>query len=210
MVYKWNPFTNNLDDIGPHGSSNTAIDEITVQAHTAPGTSPVLANSSGNINVNGTIVAAHSIPIQSDSLAANTFNIEVQYASAIAATDGTKVGMAAFNSADFSVDATGFVTVIGTSNARLKFTTPGAYPYTTLANDQVILVDSSAPRTINLIASPATGQTYYIKDNVGSAGTNAITITPNAGNIDGAGSATMNINYGCAQIVYNGTSWGFI
>lgn len=89
----------------------------------------------------------------------------------------------------------------------VKVTTPGAYPYTTLAQDYVILVDTSVARTINLKATPAKGQTYRIKDNIGSAGANNITISPAAGNIDGAGSYTISTNYGSVDLTYNGTQW---
>jgi len=89
-------------------------------------------------------------------------------------------------------------------------TAPGAYPYTTLANDYVIIVDTTSARTINLIASPVTGQTYRIKDNTGSAATNNITISPAAGNIDGAASFVINTNYGSVDVVYNGTQWNLL
>lgn len=98
--------------------------------------------------------------------------------------------------------------VINTVSGRVvKVTTPGAYPYTTLTTDYVILVDTSAARTINLISSPVTGTTYRIKDNVGSAAANNITITPAAGKIDGAASYVINNNYGSIDLVYNGTQW---
>lgn len=90
---------------------------------------------------------------------------------------------------------------------RVAVTTPGAYPYTTLVTDYVILVDTSSARTINLLASPETGRTYRIKDNVGLAATNNITIT---GNIDGAASATIKLNYGSMDVVYNGTEWSIL
>lgn len=89
-------------------------------------------------------------------------------------------------------------------------TAPGAYPYTTLATDYVIIVDTTSARTINLVASPVTGQTYRIKDNTGSAATNNITITPAAGNIDGAASFVINTNYGSVDLVYNGTQWNIL
>lgn len=92
----------------------------------------------------------------------------------------------------------------------VKVTTPGAYPYTTIPQDGVILVDTSSARTINLNASPQTGQTYRIKDNVGSAGANNITVTPAAGNIDGAASYAINVNYGSIDVVYNGTQWNVL
>jgi hypothetical protein len=60
------------------------------------------------------------------------------------------------------------------------------------------------------MASPITGQTYRIKDNVGSAASNNITITPSGKNIDGVASKTININYGSMDIIYNGTEWSIV
>jgi hypothetical protein len=42
---------------------------------------------------------------------------------------------------------------------------------------------------------------------VGTAAANNITVTPNAGTIDGAATFTMNANWESIDIVYNGTSW---
>jgi hypothetical protein len=98
--------------------------------------------------------------------------------------------------------------VINTVSGRVvKTTAPGAYPYLTLTTDYVILVDTASARTINLVASPVTGTTYRIKDNVGSAAANNITITPNAGTIDGAASYTISSNWGSIDLIYQGTSW---
>lgn len=94
-----------------------------------------------------------------------------------------------------------------TQVGAVKVTSPGAYPYTAVPQDHVIFVDTSSARTINLNASPQTGQIYRIKDNVGSAGTNAITVTPAAGNIDGAASYSINVNYGSVDVVYSGSAW---
>lgn len=96
------------------------------------------------------------------------------------------------------------------SNDALKIVTPGAYPYTTVPQDAVILVDTSSARTITPLASPTTGQRHIIKDNVGSAAANNITITPSGKNIDGAASSIINIAYGSVTIVYNGTQWNVI
>lgn len=96
------------------------------------------------------------------------------------------------------------------SNDALKITSPGAYPYTTVPQDSVILVDTSSARTITPLASPTTGQKHIIKDSVGSAAANNITITPSGKNIDGAASSTMNVNYGSVTIIYNGTEWSIV
>jgi hypothetical protein len=103
----------------------------------------------------------------------------------------------------------GFV-LIGCGIVTSAITSPGSYPYTTLNTDYIILVDTSSARTINLIATPNTGQTYYIKDNVGSALTNHITVSPAAGNIDGSSSYTILTAYGFVGLVYNGTQWNVI
>ena len=109
------------------------------------------------------------------------------------------------------IDKTTIAGEITTASGRIvKTTAPGAYPYTTLYTDYVIWVDTSSARTINLIASPATGRTYRIKDIVGSAGSNNITITPAAGNIDGAASYAIGVNYGSVDVVYNGSSWSVL
>ena len=89
-------------------------------------------------------------------------------------------------------------------------TSPGAYPYTTLTTDYLILVDTSSGRTIIPLGSPTKGQTYIIKDNVGSAAANNITVTPSGKNIDGAASYAVQSNYGSIMIIYNGTEWSIV
>lgn len=64
--------------------------------------------------------------------------------------------------------------------------------------------------TSGVFTAPATGKQVIIKDNVGSAGTNNITVTPNVGNIDGSASFIMNANYASITIVYNGTEWSIL
>ena len=94
------------------GGATTNID---VDAHTAPGTDPVVP-SGGNIIITGAQVASGVVGtnvIRTDSLAANTVTIEIQRSTAVAATDITKNGVAHFDSAAFSVDANGFVQLAG-------------------------------------------------------------------------------------------------
>lgn len=92
----------------------------------------------------------------------------------------------------------------------VSVTTPGAYPYTTLTTDFLILVDTSAARTITPIGTPTTGQMYIIKDNVGTANAFNITVTPSGKNIDGAASYVMSVAFGSITIIYNGTQWNIV
>lgn len=96
------------------------------------------------------------------------------------------------------------------SNDAIKIKTPGAYPYTTIPQDGMILVDTSSARTITPLSSPTTGQKHIIKDSVGSGASNNITVTPSGKNIDGAASYVINSNYGSITIVYNGAEWSVI
>jgi hypothetical protein len=96
------------------------------------------------------------------------------------------------------------------SNDAITIKAPGAYPYTAVPQDAVIIVDTTSARTINLNASPVTGQRFIIKDNTGGAAANNITIVPAAGNIDGAANLKITTNFGSATVVYNGTQWNKI
>lgn len=102
---------------------------------------------------------------------------------------------------------------VGTFGASLKvqvrtFTTTGAATLSA-TTDYFLCVNkaSGAATTVNLPASPATGLTYLIKDCKGDAATNNITITPNAGSIDNAGTYVINTNLGSVAVTYNGTGW---
>ncbi len=64
------------------------------------------------LNVLGTSVSAGSSPVSTTG-SGNTVTIDVQTSQSIAATDATKIGLAAFDSASFTVDANGFVQLIG-------------------------------------------------------------------------------------------------
>ena len=86
------------------GSSGT-----TITGQSGGALSPVL----GNWNIFGGTALAGSTPVTTSG-SGNTLTTKVQLSQATAGTDATKVGLAAFNSAQFSVDANGFVTTSGT------------------------------------------------------------------------------------------------
>lgn len=142
-----------------------------------------------------------SQPVSVSSCIINSSNTN-----AITGAGTIKYGLLSFTSTSSLINTTTQVPLVS-SNDAAKITTPGAYPYTTVPQDNVILVDTSSARTITPLASPTTGQMHRIKDNVGSAAANNITITPSGKNIDGAASYVINNAYGAVDIVYNGTQW---
>jgi hypothetical protein len=91
-----------------------AIDSIGVDASTLPGTDPVLPDAAGLVTVTGAQVASGTVGanvIRTNSTAANAYTIEIQRSTTAAATDSSINGVSHFNSADFTVDANGFVSL---------------------------------------------------------------------------------------------------
>lgn len=80
---------------------------------------------------------------------------------------------------------------------------------TVATSDYIVVVDktSGAATTANLPGSPTTGTVFVIKDGKGDAATNNITITPAAGDIDGATTFVINVPYESVNLVYNGVQW---
>ena len=86
-----------------------------------------------------------------------------------------------------------------------------ASPYSALTTDNIIITDSTAgPITITLPATPVTGTTYQIKDGTGQAAINNVTIDGNGNNIDAAATLVINVAWGSATVVFNGTIWNLI
>ncbi len=98
------------------GGSVPPAQKFNVDTSTPPGTDPVIATALGVVNITGAQVATGTIGtnvIRTDSTAANTITVEIQRSTAVAGSDITKNGVAHFNSAQFTVDANGFVSSTG-------------------------------------------------------------------------------------------------
>jgi len=107
-------------DITTSGAGNTVTISFTgaIGVETLTGDDSVVVTPlAGNINLFGNVVAnaTHAKAVFVESPVAHEERIDVQLAAAIVATDVTKVGLAAFNSAQFTVDANGFVSTNGAS-----------------------------------------------------------------------------------------------
>jgi hypothetical protein len=146
------------------GGSTPPTLGLTPDAHTAPGTSPVIPNGSGDIIIEGGTTFAtgtQAKPIRTNSLAANTIDLQIQLAGSNAAVSTPNdFGVSQFDSNSFGVTS-GFVTLnnAGTTGAITKVnldagTTPilptaGAI---TLTGAQV-----AAGTTTNVIRTDGTG-----------------------------------------------------
>lgn len=186
-----------------------AISGVIVDAHTGPGTSPVVPNSSGDITVTGGQVAAGTTTnvIQTNSLAANTYTVQIQRSQAVASSTVGDNGVSHFNSANFTVDSNGFVSALPQA---INYTNVNhaASPYTVLTTDYYISVDCSAGIVqLNFPNAPTFKQQWIVKDRTGNAAVNNITLTTPGGTVtfDGLTTYTMNSNYQAINLLANAT-----
>jgi hypothetical protein len=150
-----------------------AIDSIGTQT----GTNPIVPTVAGLVTINGSVVAAGTNPVRSDGTGANTMAIEVQISQAIAATDATKIGLCNFDSAAFSVDTNGFVTLKG-GGLAIDSISPnsGTDPIVPDANGKISILGSGSITTVGSLNTETiqlTGLTQYAV--LVGAGTSTIT-----------------------------------
>lgn len=97
-----------------------------------------------------------------------------------------------------------------TPRAVRVVTAAGAITVTVTDDMVVVNKTTGAATAVTLPATPVTGSNYTIKDGKGDASTNAITVSPAAGTIDGAANIVIDQDYGARVFVYNGTQWNVL
>lgn len=187
-----NPGTNTLTVSLTGGSA--AIDSIGVDAFTAPGTNPVLPDALGLLTVHGAATAAGTTPVQSNSLAANAYTVQVQTSQAIAATDATKIGLSNYNSAHFSCDANGFVSLSGGGQAvDSLIPNSGTTPVVPAADGSITLQGTGSITTVgglNSLTPQLTGLTNHsVQVGAGTATLTQLTVGTNGQVLIGATAA---------------------
>lgn len=154
-------------------ASGVVVEKFALQTGTTP-VVPLL----GIVTFNGSTVAAGTNPVRTNGTGANTMALQVQISQALAASDATKIGLANFNSAQFTVDANGFVSATGT--VPIQFTTdsgtatPSAGNLNILGGPGVTTSGSGSTLTINSVVFTDTTATTMTVDtgfNATAAGT---------------------------------------
>jgi hypothetical protein len=115
--YDANQFTVTSGFVSLVGGGGAAVQSNTVDTFTAPAITNVVSPNSGTITVTGAQVATGTVGanvIRTDSKAVGSYTIEIQRSTMVGAVDSTKNGVCHFDSADFSVDGNGFVSLNGT------------------------------------------------------------------------------------------------
>ncbi len=169
------PIANNLEILGSTGITTSgsgktvtisltgggiAIDQINVDAATAPGTDPVVPTAAGEITLTGAQVASSGVGanvIRTNSLAANSATIEVQQSGSAAAENTALNGVAHFNSDQFSV-SNGFVSLAGQGLAVDSFAVDtGTSPVTPNASGQVTFSGATVAAGTSPVRTNGTG-----------------------------------------------------
>jgi hypothetical protein len=110
--FNYNPLTDKNEAIWAKIFSGFGGSILSVTTDDGASTFP---SGGGAIGILTGIVPAHSVPINSLHTAPNNVTINVQYSTARATTLAAAAGMASFNSTNFTVDANGFVSLLGSS-----------------------------------------------------------------------------------------------
>lgn len=163
---------------------------LTPDAHTAPGTTPVVPNGSGNIILEGGVLfntGTQANPIRTNSLAANTLDLQIQEAgSNPASSTPNNFGVAQFDGNQFTVTS-GFVQLKGggTTGAILNIPVPlGASPVFPTSSGVLSFTSTGGSvnitggaNTINFDISGGGAPLETLSDDVGTS------VTPSANNI---------------------------
>ena len=104
------------------------------------------------------------------------------------------------------------VTISTSGTQTLAVRIAVATPVVVVATDDVVSIEVPGPVAVAVnLPVGVTGATFTIKDGLGLASVaTPITVTPAAGTIDGAATATINVPYGSLTVVYSGVEWKII
>lgn len=133
---------------------------------------PITANGSGQISILGTITGPTGSPLHTTGAVASTVSVVAQAASAQVGSGLNNAGMSSYNSSQFTVDANGFVSLIGGSLA----------------------IDSIGVQTGTSPIVPTVAGLVTINGAVVAAGTNPI-------RTDGTGANTMAVEVQISQAI---------
>ena len=179
-----NNHTINFDLAG----GSLGIDSVQVQTAVPPGVNPVVPDGVGLLTFSANVIAQSGTPLQTITRAVNTILVELQIATTGASTTASLNGVSHFYSGQFSVDANGFVQLVGGSAPALQKinvdanTGPGTDPVVPDGSGQIIMTGAQ-------VASGVIGANVIRTDSLAA---NTVTIEIQRSNIAAATDSTLN------------------
>lgn len=201
------------------GSNNTAMGNGSGSAYVAAESSNIVIGNVGTAAENNTIhigTQGAGAGQQNRAFIAGITGINVgSVANVVSIDTGTgQLGTTAITAGTGITITPGAntITISSTGADLLTYTSVNnaASPYTVLTTDEYISADVTAGViTIRLPNAPATGRVFAIKDRVGLAATNNISVTTVGGvvTIDGLTTFVMNTNYQAIEVIFSGTAY---
>jgi len=217
MSYKLNPFTNRLDYyevstatgdvVGPGSSTDNALVRFDGTTGKIIQNGIALETDLGSINSQDGTAALPTFGF----LSAGGVGVYLTGGGALAFSNGSTGWVQLKSDGTFSSFGS-FVSTNDTTQggAQIVTSVSSAVSYVVLNNNfQIVITDTSAPRTVTLSATAAQYQQFRIKDGSFAAGTNNITVSVAGGvkTIDGAASQVINVNGGFMTVMYDGTNY---
>lgn len=95
--------------------------------------------------------------------------------------------------------------IINATEAEVKYQITSSA--VTAVKYQKIAINAASSYTINLPASPTSGEWVQFSISSGDATVNNITLSGNGKNINGSSTLTVDLNYVTLILIYNGTEW---
>lgn len=199
-----------INSFGSGGGSGTTVNTLTGNIGGAVG--PI----GGNINVvgDGTTITISGNPATHTLTASMIPGLYVQTLSDDAHVTATPLfgDIQLIGGTNITTTALGDTITISSSSSGFVPSYVNAHisPYVVLATDNYVSVDSSGLMIIQLPDAPATLHQYWIiKDRVGNASIQPITVTTVTGVvlIDGAANFIMNTDYQSINVLWNGISY---
>ncbi len=138
-------------------------------------TGGALSPTAGNWNIFGAAVASGTTPVATSGTG-STLTVNVQISQAIASTNATNVGLAAFNSTYFTVDANGFVSISGTTIGQTITGNTGGALSPTAGNWNILGTSTAAGTTPVQTAGSGSTLTVQVQKAQAIASTNATNV----------------------------------
>ncbi len=192
-----------------NGGGGGIVESITGTAN------QIAANGTTGIPQTGDVILTLSPPIQlqNGTVAAPTYSFSGNTGTGMYRGASGELGFAVNGTDWLHISLSGTTTATGllqnTSGRIWLLETNSGTPVTLTTSSHVMLCSNTGARSVVLPSATNSGQVFVVKDSVGTATANPITVTVNGGvkTIDGALSFLIDVSWGSATFITDGTNY---